>query len=190
MKVKKVIAEGHRGYCARYPENTMISYEAAIKLGVDAIEFDVWLTKDGVPVLMHDDNCNRTCGVNRSLRDMTLEEVKELEPAYCERFGNQFTGQGIKVPTLEELLIFCKQKKPDLLLGVEIKEYTEETVDMSVELLKQYGFLIIAIFMRLMGELLNILRPGTKDVLWGIRIFRWKSLKRILMTIMMNLVSP
>ena len=39
--MKKIIAEGHRGYCARYPENTLISYRAAMQAGVDAFEFDV-----------------------------------------------------------------------------------------------------------------------------------------------------
>ncbi len=41
--------EGHRGFCAEYPENSLISYSAAMDLGVDAIEFDVWLSKDGTP---------------------------------------------------------------------------------------------------------------------------------------------
>lgn len=135
-----IIVEGHRGYCAKYPENTMISYEAAMDLGVDAFEFDVWLTSDKVPVLMHDGNAARTCGVSKWLRDMTLEEVKTLEPAYREKFGEQFVGQGLEVPTLEEMLKVCAQKRPDMILGVEIKEYTEETVDLTVELLKKYGF--------------------------------------------------
>ena len=47
----RIIAEGHRGYCARYPENTLISYRAAMQAGVDAFEFDVWLSADGVPVI-------------------------------------------------------------------------------------------------------------------------------------------
>ena len=74
--MKKIFIEGHRGYCAKYPENTLISYEAAIDLGVDAFEFDIWLSKDKVPVLMHDGNANRTCGVNRKLSDMTIDEIK------------------------------------------------------------------------------------------------------------------
>lgn len=54
-----VLAEGHRGWRARYPENTLVSYRAAIGLGVDAIEFDVWLSRDGAPVIMHDANTRR-----------------------------------------------------------------------------------------------------------------------------------
>ena len=54
--MKKIVVEGHRGYCAKYPENTLISFEAAIDLGVDAFEFDVWLAKDKTPVVIHDGN--------------------------------------------------------------------------------------------------------------------------------------
>jgi glycerophosphoryl diester phosphodiesterase len=76
--MSSIIIEGHRGYCAAYPENTLISYEAAIDMGVDAFEFDIWLSADKVPVLMHDQNALRTCGVNRNLREMTLEEIRTL----------------------------------------------------------------------------------------------------------------
>ena len=138
--MKNILVEGHRGYCAKYPENTLVSFEKAIELGVDAIEFDVWLSKDGVPVLMHDGNAYRTCGRDAELRSLTVAQIKELEPAYTKKFGDEFVGKGIKVPTLEELLILCKEKRSDIILGVEIKEYTEKTVDITVELLKKYGF--------------------------------------------------
>ena len=110
--MKKILVEGHRGYCAKYPENTLISFEAAIDLGVDAIEFDVWLSADKVPVLMHDRNAFRTCRVARTLVTMTLAEIKaELEPAYTEKFGDEFVNKGITVPTLEELLQLCAKKR-------------------------------------------------------------------------------
>lgn len=137
--MKKIVVEGHRGYCAKYPENTMISFEAAMDLGVDAIEFDVWLTADKVPVLIHDGNCRRTCGVDVHVRDLTLEQVKKLSAHYEEKFGDQYKDQGIQIPTLEELLKKRAEKRPDLLLGVEIKEYTEENVDITVAMLKEYG---------------------------------------------------
>lgn len=156
--MKKIVVEGHRGYCAKYPENTLISFEAALDLGVDAIEFDVWLTSDKVPVLMHDGNARRTCGVDRHLRDMTLAEVKELEPAYTEKFGDTYKGRGVTVPTLEELLILCKEKRPDIKLGVEIKEYTEENVDLTVSLLKKYGFFDTCYFYAFNGRIIKYLK--------------------------------
>ena len=137
--MKKIVVEGHRGYCAKYPENTMISFEAAMDLGVDAIEFDVWLTADKVPVVIHDGNCKRTCGVDVHVRDLTLEEVKKLSAHYEEKFGEEYIGQDVQIPTLEELLKKCAEKRPDILLGVEIKEYTEENVDITVAMLKEYG---------------------------------------------------
>lgn len=134
----RIFVEGHRGYCAKYPENTLISYEAAIDLGVDCFEFDIWLSKDKIPVLMHDGNARRTCGVDKDLRDMTLAEIKELEAAYTKKFGDEFVGKGIEVPTLRELCELVSQKRPRMPLGVEIKEYTEETVDIAVAMLKEY----------------------------------------------------
>ena len=137
--MKKIIVEGHRGYCARYPENTMVSFEAAMDLGVDAVEFDVWLTADKIPVLLHDGNCLRTCGVDAHVRDLTLEEVKQLCAGYESKFGGTFMTPDVQIPTLEELLQLRAEKRPDLLLGVEIKEYTPETVDLTMKLLEQYG---------------------------------------------------
>lgn len=156
--MKKIIAEGHRGYCAKYPENTMISYEAAMDLGVDAIEFDVWLTSDKVPVLIHDGNCLRTCGVDVHVRDLTLSEVKKLEPAYEAKFGDTYKGQGVTIPTLEEVLKKRAEKRPDLMLGVEIKEYTEENCDITVAMLKEYGVFDQCFFYAFDADIIKYLR--------------------------------
>jgi len=156
--MKKIIVEGHRGYCSKYPENTMISFAAAIEIGVDAIEFDVHLTADKVPVLMHDANAVRTCGVNRALKDMTLAEVKALDASYPEKFGSAYQNQGVTVPTLEELLAYCQKTRPDLILGVEIKAYTEENVDLTVALLKKYGFFDRCCFYAFNGRILRYIK--------------------------------
>lgn len=156
--MKKIYIEGHRGYCAKYPENTLKSYEAAIDLGVDAFEFDIWLSKDKVPVLMHDGNAKRTCGVDRKLSDMTLEEIKTLEPAFREKFKDQFVGQGLEVPTLRELCELVDRKRPGMSLGVEIKEYTEECVDISVAILKEFGLFDNAWFYAFDAETIKYLK--------------------------------
>jgi len=153
-----IVVEGHRGYCAKYPENTMVSFEAAMALGVDAIEFDVWLTADKVPVLLHDGNCLRTCGEDVHVRDLTLAEVKKLEACSAKKFGDQFRGQGLTIPTLEELLILCRERFPHIRLGVEIKEYTEENVDLTVALLKKYGFFDTCWFYAFNGRVIRYLK--------------------------------
>ncbi len=135
--MKNIYVEGHRGFAAEYPENTLVSFEKAMELGVDAIEFDVWLSRDKVPVLMHDGNAWRTCRVDRLLKDMTLAQIKQLDAGFDRKFGDKF--KGTQVPTLRELLELRSAKRPDLLLGVEIKEYTEECVDLTVALLQEFG---------------------------------------------------
>lgn len=144
--MKNIVVEGHRGYAAKYPENTMISFEAAMDLGVDAIEFDVWLSAEKIPVIIHDGNCKRTCGVDIHVNNMTVEEMKKISAHYPEKFGDQFAGMGVTIPTLEELLKKRAEKRPDLWLGVEIKEYTEECVDKTVALLKEYGVFDVCFF--------------------------------------------
>ena len=156
--MKKILVEGHRGYCAKYPENTLISFEAAMDLGVDAIEFDVWLTADKVPVLIHDGNCKRTCGVDVHVNDLTLEEVKKLSAHYEEKFGDEFKDRKVEIPTLEELLTLRAQKRPDLMLGVEIKEYTEENVDLTIALLKKYGVFDKCIFYAFNARIIKYLK--------------------------------
>ena len=157
--MKNIYAEGHRGYCALYPENTLLSFKKAIELGVNAIEFDVWLTSDKQPVLMHDGNALRTCGVDRHLRTMTLEEVKQMEACYETKFGDEFKGrEDVKVPTLYELLDLVKEMRPDMKLGVEIKEYTEENVDITVKSLKEYGIFERCWFYAFNGRIIRYLK--------------------------------
>ncbi len=134
--MKKIMVEGHRGYCARYPENTLVSYRAAVDAHVDAIEFDVWLSSDKVPVIMHDGNVSRTTNGTGHLREMTLAEIKELDAG--SKFSPAFAGE--RVPTLRETLeVICSD--PHICPGVEIKEYTEETVDLTIAMLKEFGCL-------------------------------------------------
>ena len=173
--MKSIEIEGHRGYCAKYPENTLVSFEAAIDLGVDRIEFDVWLTRDGVPVIMHDSNARRTCGVDAELRNLTLAEVKALEPAYRAKFGDEFVGRGVTVPTLEELLILCAEKG-GIKLGVEIKEYTEENVDLTVALLKKYGFFDTACFYAFNSRIIKYLKTKYRATTMGYPDFQMKEL--------------
>ena len=157
--MKKIYTEGHRGFCAKYPENTLLSFEKAIEMGVDAVEFDVWLSADQVPVLMHNGSPWRTCGVDGHLRNMTLEQIRKLDPCYAKKFGEAFRGK-VQVPTLYELLELIKSKKPELKLGVEIKEYTEQTVDITVKALKEYGVFENCWFYAFNGRIIRYLKQA------------------------------
>ena len=126
----EIIVAGHRGMRALYPENTLLSMREALLHGVDMIETDLNLTKDKVVVVMHDNTVDRTTNGTGLIHDMTLEEFQQLDAGVC--YGEAF--RGLRAPTLRE---FCELISPwkQLLLNVEIKEKTHETVDLALSLI-------------------------------------------------------
>ena len=76
--MRPVTVVGHRGDPYRVRENTLPSIASAIERGADAVEVDVRLTKDGVPVLLHDDTLKRLWGHDRPLSSLTHEQLREL----------------------------------------------------------------------------------------------------------------
>lgn len=117
-KPQNIYVAAHRGFSAKYPENTMPAFRAAAALGVDQLETDVQLTKDGQLVILHDATVDRTTNGSGRIRELTLSEVKKLDagkPRGMEK-------QGYTVPTLEEFLDFLKTL-PDMTLDLELKVY-------------------------------------------------------------------
>lgn len=90
----------HRGNAAEYPENTLPAIRSALDLGARFVEFDVQLTADRQPVLLHDSNLQRTAGLDRNALEMTLAELADIRVNEEARLGNRFTDVGI--PTLAQ----------------------------------------------------------------------------------------
>ena len=112
---------GHRGASAVALENTIAAFEAAIAAGADGIEFDVRLSSDGVPVVIHDDTLSRTHGVRRRIVDVSAEELG-----------------GIGVPSLREL--FELMAGNSLLLCLEIKSREPELPQLCCRMVREFGF--------------------------------------------------
>ncbi len=126
---------GHRGICAKYPENTLLSFQRAIDAGVDLIEFDINVTKDGHLVVIHDNTIDRTSDHTGLTRDYTLAELRAFD--FGGKFSPAFAGETI--PTLEEVLTLVRHSRDDLLLNVEIKDMAHETVDATIAMLERFG---------------------------------------------------
>lgn len=90
----------HRGVSARYPENTMRSFEAALGTGCDGIELDVQMSSDGELVVIHDETVDRTTDGSGRVRDMSLAQLRELDAsaAFAGEYGRN------PIPTLDEYL--------------------------------------------------------------------------------------
>jgi len=88
---------GHRGAAGHAPENTLLSFKKAIELGCQAVEFDVHLSKDGEPVVIHDAKVDRVTGMSGKVKKMTMAELRKL---CCP------LNQGL--PTLQEVIDLCR----------------------------------------------------------------------------------
>lgn len=132
---KNIMLVGHRGIRALYPENTMLSFEKALEMRFDLIEFDVHFTKDKVLVVCHDATLDRTTNSTGAIRDRTLEEIRQVDAGI--RKGAEFAGQ--RIPTLREVLTLMASAPYQVLLNVEIKDYDHEVIDATVAMLKEFG---------------------------------------------------
>ncbi|HDZ35561.1 MAG TPA: glycerophosphodiester phosphodiesterase [Thermococcus sp.] len=103
-----VIVLGHRGYMSKYPENSLLAFRKAMEAGVDGIELDVWLSRDGRVIVMHDETIDRTSDMNGKQKEMTLEELKRAD-----------LGEGERIPTLEEVFEVLPK---DALVNIELKD--------------------------------------------------------------------
>ncbi len=104
----------HRGASAAAPPNTLAAFEKAVELGADGIEFDVHLSADGVPVIIHNFTVDDTTDGSGRVADMTLAQLKQLDAGSY--FDPAFAGE--RIPTLEEVLEAMGRR---LLLNIELK---------------------------------------------------------------------
>ncbi|MFE0728726.1 glycerophosphodiester phosphodiesterase [Streptomyces antibioticus] len=89
----KFLTIGHRGVMGVEPENTLRSFAAAEQAGLDAIELDLHVSRDGALVVMHDPDVDRTTDGSGTIADLTLAELRALD-----------AGRGERVPVFEEVL--------------------------------------------------------------------------------------
>ncbi|OCA91551.1 hypothetical protein A8F94_04020 [Bacillus sp. FJAT-27225] len=90
----------HRGYRASFSENTMTAFIEAERAGAEGIELDVQLTKDGIPVIIHDEKVDRTTGIPGYVKNFTYKEIRQLNADF-----KKTSAKGTEpIPSLEEVL--------------------------------------------------------------------------------------
>lgn len=127
----------HRGAMDLYPENTRIALERSCASGYFGIEFDILLTSDGEWIVMHDDAVDRTTNGTGLVKSKTLSQIKELT---IDAGANVSRYPGMKVPTLEEVLIMCKNYATYPCIEIKDSAPTSAAMDKLVSLIRQYGF--------------------------------------------------
>ena len=132
----------HRGNVAEYPENTMLAYESAYKIGADMIELDLHMTKDGEIVLIHDDDLARTADVAGKIQDLTLDEILRADVGI--KRGKEFAGT--RVPSLREFCKFVANADDKMQFNFEFKDYfragkdfAKASADKIISTIDDYG---------------------------------------------------
>lgn len=116
----------HRGYNTVAPENTMPAFGAAVSMGAEEIEFDIWTTKDGELVTAHDCNLERVSNGQGNIWEHTLAELKALD------FGSHFSEKykDLRLPTFEEVL---KKFAGRVIINLHVKIWDVAAADAKIE---------------------------------------------------------
>jgi glycerophosphoryl diester phosphodiesterase len=122
----KFIVIAHRGQHTEVPENTIASFEEAIKSTVDYVEIDLRTTKDSVLVIMHDATVNRMTNGTGKVSDLTYAEIQKLQIT-------DKTGKTYPIPTFAEVLKTCKNSIHIYL------DFKNASVAQSYQMIKKYG---------------------------------------------------
>ena len=138
----------HRGDMTYYPENSVLALQSAVLLGYQYLELDIQLSKDQVPIVMHDENLSRTVGINKKVWDFTANELESMPLLFPEQLKEK--RQQLFVPSLiravEEL-----NKHSRLNVFIEIKKESikkfglEVVVEQVLSVQQQAKFNVIII---------------------------------------------
>ena len=110
---QRIVVTSHRGFSARYPENTLVAFEEAVRAGTDLIEFDLRGSRERIPVILHDSVIDKISNGSGSPGDYTLPELKRFD------FSSGKNSQALTIPSFEEAL----QAIPESIgLNIQVKE--------------------------------------------------------------------
>ena len=125
----------HRGFNTVAPENSMPAFGAAVALGAEEIEFDLWSTKDGVLVSCHDSTLDRVSNGSGKIYEHTYEELLALD--FGAKHGEKF--KGLKIPTFEEILQkFAGRAIMNIHVKIWDKNFENPMIEEIVALIRKY----------------------------------------------------
>ncbi|MBW2528613.1 MAG: glycerophosphodiester phosphodiesterase [Deltaproteobacteria bacterium] len=155
----------HRGGAGLRPENTMEAFEHAVSLGVDVLELDVRASSDGVLVVIHDDEVDRTTEGSGQVSSFTLAALQALDAGYDfttdSGASHPYRGAGVVIPTLELVL----DSFGDQLILLEIKQTDPPIVDDVLAMLDATGVKERVMVGSIYDEVVQEVRTKRHDVL-------------------------
>lgn len=138
----------HRGYNTVAPENTMSAFQLALEKGLKIIEVDIHVTKDGIPVALHDNTIDRTSNGSGNIANLTYAEASQ----YNYNYGKSAYSFE-KLPTLQEIVDFCKENDLCLELDLANRGFTAEQKKAIYDVIADNDFLPNTMFTATNNEL-------------------------------------
>jgi glycerophosphoryl diester phosphodiesterase len=158
-----VMVLAHRGGRGLWPEDTLYAFEQAAQMGVDVLDLDIHSTADGVLVVIHDSEVDRTTNGTGPVHNFTLAELKELDAGYNWTDDNgqtyPFRGQGITIPTLDEVFTALSPMP----MSIEIKQAEPPIVIPFCQMIRDFGMTEQVFISSFYGDVLKEFRrecPG------------------------------
>lgn len=136
--VDRPIVIGHRGAAGDRPENTLLSFETALEQGAQILESDIHLSRDGVPILLHDPSLERTTDGRGDASEASWSELCALDAGIhfeTEDGKRPFCGQGVRIPSLEEAF----GQFPEARFNLEIKCAGAAGIRATLDLVERFG---------------------------------------------------
>lgn len=152
----------HRGYSGHAIENTMSSFTRAVELGCDALELDVQISSDGIPVVIHDSTVDYSTTATGNVKDFTAAQLQAM--TRDARYGAFYVNS--RIPLFSEVIAFAKSKK--IMLFPEIKGYrTQADIQLMVQAVIDAGYESMTKFQSFNLDDLTVARSFSSKVALG-----------------------
>lgn len=154
----------HRGGGGLWPENTLYAFHESKKMGVDVLEMDVRSAKDGVLVVVHDTDLDRTTDGRGDVEELTLAQLKSLDAGFD--WSNDdgktfpFRRRGIRVPSLDEVF----RDFPEMRLNVELKSSDPGAADALCQTIRKHSKEKTVMVASFHGEVIEAFRARCPEV--------------------------
>ena len=173
----KLIA--HRGDMTTYPENSLLAFQSAVALGFKNIELDIQISKDCVPIVIHDENLERTAGVEQLVKNLYANEIIKIPLSVPIKYTDR--AELLNIATLNQVVNILNEY-PEITLFVEIKRQSvdyfnvNDVVESTMKALTDVNFKIVII-----SFLENVIEYARKNykcpIGWVIKTLDSKSLE-------------
>ena len=151
----------HRGFNSVAPENSMPAYGAAVAMGAEEIEFDLWCTADGVLVSSHDSTLDRVSNGHGKIYEHTFEQLRQLD--FGEKYSEKF--KGLQIPTFEDIL---RQFAGRVIMNIHVKiwdqNFPNPMIEEIVGLIRKYDAQNHAYFMTTNDEIIRKVMAYAPDI--------------------------